>query len=51
MTDGIHFASGAPACHRSHFGGPAGEGMRPVLLADPLDACEPLQNVDSIGTV
>lgn len=23
--------------------------MRPVVLADPLDACKPLQNVDSIG--
>ncbi|CAM9097696.1 unnamed protein product [Pylaiella littoralis] len=33
---------------RSHFGGPAVEGMRPVVLADPLDACEPLRNVDSI---
>eukprot|EP00752_Nemacystus_decipiens_P004257 g3888.t1 len=28
---------------RSHFGGSAGEGMRPVVLADPLDACEPLK--------
>eukprot|EP00903_Cladosiphon_okamuranus_P014343 g13317.t1 len=34
---------------RSHFGGPAGEGMRPVVLADPLDACDPLEDVESIG--
>lgn len=34
---------------RAHFGGPAVEGMRPLVLASPLDACEPLQNVDSAG--
>lgn len=35
---------------RSHFGGPAVEGMRPLVLASPLDACEPLRNGDSAGT-
>lgn len=34
---------------RSHFGGPAVEGMRPLVLADPLDACGPLRNADSVG--
>lgn len=31
---------------RSHFGGPAVEGMQIMLLADPLDACEPLRNAN-----
>lgn len=34
---------------RSHFGGPAVEGMRPLVLADPPDACEPLRSVDLTG--
>lgn len=34
---------------RSHFGGPAAEGMRSMVLADPLDACEPLRNEESAG--
>ncbi|CAM9357459.1 unnamed protein product, partial [Discosporangium mesarthrocarpum] len=29
---------------RSHFGGPAPGGIRPMILAGPLDACEPLTN-------
>lgn len=29
---------------RSHFGGPAGEGIQPMVLAEPLDACELLGN-------
>lgn len=32
---------------RSHFGGPAAEGMQSMVLADPLDACEPLRNEGS----
>lgn len=36
---------------RSHFGGPAVEGMRPLVLADPLDACGPLRNADAAGIV
>lgn len=43
----INARSPIVCCHRSHFGGPAVEGMRPVVLADPLDACEPLRNNDS----
>lgn len=35
---------------RSHFGGPAVEGMRLLVLADPPDACEPLRSVDFTGT-
>lgn len=32
---------------RSHFGGPPVEGMRSLVLASPLNACEPLRKVDS----
>ncbi|CAN0163948.1 unnamed protein product [Ectocarpus sp. 12 AP-2014] len=31
---------------RSHFGGPPADGMRRLVLADPLDGCKPLRNVD-----
>lgn len=34
---------------RSDFGGPATEGMRPLVLADPLDACGPLRKLDAAG--
>lgn len=34
---------------RSHFGGPPVEGMQSLVLASPLDACEPLRNADSAG--
>ncbi|CAM9684093.1 unnamed protein product [Ectocarpus fasciculatus] len=35
---------------RSHFGGPPAEGMRRLILADPLDGCQPLRNADNAGS-
>lgn len=34
---------------RSHFGGPPVEGMQSLVMASPLDACDPIRNVDSAG--
>lgn len=34
---------------RSHVGGPAVDSMRPLVLASPLDACEPLQDANPSG--
>lgn len=34
---------------RSHFGGPAPNSMQRMVLADPLDACKPLQEKNITG--